>query len=274
MAQYGWGTCPADVRDQVERLLDAFRGLLGDELVGVYLHGSLAMGCFNLLRSDIDLLAVTQGPIPAEVKAGIAGMLLEVSRRPAAVEISFLDSIDLTPWRHPTPFAFHYSEDWRPAVTRELADGAWRKWGAARHEDADLAGHITVTHHRGICLYGLPIPQAFPAVPRADFLASILADVLDQRYGLTSALAHPVYVILNACRTLAYLCAGRILSKDEGGAWASDVLPERHRPTLATLLDAYRARGDEGSAQVSAVAELAVYLHSEITNLSQAEKGD
>jgi streptomycin 3"-adenylyltransferase len=192
---------------------------------------------------------------------------LEVSRRPAPVEISFLASRDLVRWRHPTPFDFHYSEDWRPAMTRDLAQSAWRSWGAVRRCDADLAGHITVTHHRGICLYGLPIPQVFPVVPRTDFLASILADVLDQKYGLTSDLSHPVYVILNACRTLAYLRTGQILSKDEGGSWAAHSLPERHRPRLIALLDAYRACGDEGGAPGAEVLELAAYLRDRIVEL-------
>lgn len=32
--------------------------ILGQALTGVYLHGSLAMGCFNPDRSDIDLILV------------------------------------------------------------------------------------------------------------------------------------------------------------------------------------------------------------------------
>jgi predicted nucleotidyltransferase len=267
MAQYNWRTCPADVQGQAQRLLGAFRALLGADLVGIYLHGSLAMGCFNPLRSDIDLLAVTQEPITVEIKAEIARLLLEVSRRPTPVEISFLASRDLTPWRHPTPFDFHYSEDWRPAMTRDLAQSAWGNCGAVRRCDADLAGHITVTRHRGICLYGLPIPQVFPVVPRTDFLASILADVLDQKYGLTSDLSHPVYVILNACRTLAYLRTGQILSKDEGGGWAAHILPERYGPTLVALSDAYRSCGDEGGVPAAAVADLVACLREEIMEL-------
>jgi predicted nucleotidyltransferase len=34
--------------------------MLGSNLVGVYLHGSLAMGCFNPHASDIDVLVITQ----------------------------------------------------------------------------------------------------------------------------------------------------------------------------------------------------------------------
>lgn len=37
--------------------------LLGVELVGIYLHGSMAMGCFNSDKSDIDLLIVIKNSI-------------------------------------------------------------------------------------------------------------------------------------------------------------------------------------------------------------------
>ena len=33
--------------------------IFGKDLTGVYLHGSLAMGCFNPQKSDIDLMVVT-----------------------------------------------------------------------------------------------------------------------------------------------------------------------------------------------------------------------
>ena len=35
---------------------------VGEDLVGVYLHGSAAMGAFVPSRSDVDILAVTEPP--------------------------------------------------------------------------------------------------------------------------------------------------------------------------------------------------------------------
>ncbi len=37
-----------------------FKQALNDNLVGIYLHGSLAMGCFNSKTSDIDLVIVVK----------------------------------------------------------------------------------------------------------------------------------------------------------------------------------------------------------------------
>ena len=37
-----------------------FQNILKENLVGVYLHGSAVMGCFNPAKSDIDLIVVTE----------------------------------------------------------------------------------------------------------------------------------------------------------------------------------------------------------------------
>ncbi|HDK44919.1 MAG TPA: nucleotidyltransferase domain-containing protein, partial [Actinobacteria bacterium] len=42
----------------VESLVAGIADVLGDELVGVYLHGSLAMGGYYRPKSDLDLLIV------------------------------------------------------------------------------------------------------------------------------------------------------------------------------------------------------------------------
>ena len=37
-------------------IVDQSRKIFGEELTGIYLHGSMAMGCFNPDKSDIDLI--------------------------------------------------------------------------------------------------------------------------------------------------------------------------------------------------------------------------
>src|SRR5688572_5990952 len=127
MSQFGWHNCPADVKAQIEYLIGSFRRELDDNLIGVYLHGSLATGCFNPLRSDIDILVVTRQKMTVETKRELARLLLEISRQPAPIEISFLTFDDLHPWRHPTPYDFHYSEDWREKFESAPVDGKWKK---------------------------------------------------------------------------------------------------------------------------------------------------
>ena len=47
-----------DTQSVLDQAVDLFKEELGSHLVGVYLHGSLAMGCFNPEASDVDLLVV------------------------------------------------------------------------------------------------------------------------------------------------------------------------------------------------------------------------
>ena len=49
------GSWPPAVRAQLEELQRGLLDLLGEGLVGIYLHGSLAMDCFNTERSDLGL---------------------------------------------------------------------------------------------------------------------------------------------------------------------------------------------------------------------------
>ena len=42
----------------IDRLTDRCREILGGDFVGLYVHGSYAMGCFNPEKSDIDYIIV------------------------------------------------------------------------------------------------------------------------------------------------------------------------------------------------------------------------
>jgi len=236
MSQFGWHTCPISVRTQVENFTNQVITLLTGNLVGIYLHGSLAMACFNPRHSDLDLLVITHTRIPPARKRQLAELHLRASNAPHPIEISYLPHSDLMPWRYPPPFDFHYSETWRAQTEQALQDPQWPP--AAEHpmHDPDLAAHVTITKARGICLFGAPIAQIFPAVPKADYLASIQGDVQD---AFANILDNPVYAILNACRVDAFLHAGLICSKQEGGEWTLTNATATVQPAIAAALASY-----------------------------------
>ncbi len=236
MPQFGWNNCPASVHQQVMALVTGLQAALGHNLLGVYLHGSLAMGCFNPQRSDLDVLAVTRGALAPTARPQLARLLLLLSGVPAAIELSVLDHASLYPWRHPAPYEFHYSEDWRDRTQAHLDNVTWPEVESAP-TDADLAAHITIAVARGVVLWGVPINEALPCVPPADYADSILADF---RWARDLLGVNPVYFVLNACRVLAFLEEGRLLSKDEGGAWGLGRLPAIHHPIIQQALSVYR----------------------------------
>jgi streptomycin 3"-adenylyltransferase len=254
------------VRRQVDRCVREIQATLGDSLVGIYLHGSLALGSFNPDGSDVDLLVVSQHPLSVESKRRAIEQLLECSEHPQPIEISFLRRADLQPWRYPTPFDLHYSETWRARYARELASDAWRCWNDTQRYDPDLAAHFTILRHRGICLVGAPIADIFPEVPRHDYLASAMEDVLS---ALDDIAANPVYAILNACRTYAYLRDGRICSKDEGGAWALRALPLEGHRLIEEALGMYRGEQARIAIDNARLESFATYMRTTLTNLTQ-----
>jgi len=56
-----------DVNALLQELLTGVRAILGDHLVGVYLDGSLALGCFEPDRSDVDVVVVTEDELGSDV---------------------------------------------------------------------------------------------------------------------------------------------------------------------------------------------------------------
>jgi streptomycin 3"-adenylyltransferase len=255
--QVGWRNCPANIRNQVEQLTGGLGELLGANLLGVYLHGSLAMGSFAPGQSDIDVLIVTRDSMDEDTRRCVGALLLHLSGSPAPIEISFLRQSDMLPWRYPTPFDLHYSEMWRAHVARDLQTGAWPAWRAPQHGDPDLAAHITVTQQRGVCLYGAPISSVFPPVPRGDYIDSIMKDVDE---GLSMINNNPVYAVLNACRTLAFLREGQVLSKDEGGVWALQHAPAALHGVITAALAAYRGTHAAPQLQPQALDDFAAML--------------
>jgi streptomycin 3"-adenylyltransferase len=260
LSSIGWNNCPEETKQQVQHLLAELAKQLEGNLIGVYLHGSLALGCFNPSTSDIDLLVLTERKISVPMKKALVRILLSISGVPHAIEISFLCQGNLTYWRYPTPFEFHYSEEWRERFSEGLTSGNWRHLNEQPQTDSDLAAHITVTKHRGICLWGAPIEKVIPDVPPEDFLASVVSDL---EWTLERLDQISVTGVLNSCRTYAYLQERRICSKEEGAVWALNVLPVEFRPVVEMALAIYRGeRSTQAGIDLEGAKRLIEYVVS------------
>ena len=260
--QCAWKNCPARVRRQVLGFAAELSKTLGPNLVGIYLHGSLAMGCFNPNASDIDLIIVTRRRVGTR-KRKLAALALAVSSKPFPIEVTSFSGKDLKPWRYPTPFNFHFSEDWRKAYE---SGSAFRRMGA---EGRDPAANITEARSRGLALLGAPVGIALPPVPAEDFVDSIASDVLWALRKLDRDRSRPkrmsTYLTLNACRVLAYLETGRILSKAEGGDWALKSVPTKFRSTIRQELNAYgRSSNHKDMINTSSVRDFAKWAQEKV----------
>jgi len=237
LSNVGWDSRHEGTNRQIQHLLVELTKQLEGNLIGAYLHGSLALGCFNPTTSDIDLLVLTHHKIPLSTKKALVHSFLSISGVPHAIEISILCQDNLIPWKYPTPFELHYSEEWRERFSEDLTRGKWKYLSEQPQTDTDLAAHVTVTRHRGICLWGAPIGEAFPDVPNRDFLASVVSDL---EWTLERLDQISVTGVLNSCRVHAYLKDRQIFSKEEGGVWALNTLPVEFHPVVKEALGIYR----------------------------------
>lgn len=258
--------CPVAVRRQIEHLLADWQTLLGDNLIGLYLHGSLAMGCFNPTHSDADLLAVTGRSITPHERKVLLQSLLTVSNQPAPIEISSVNLGKIRPWRYPTPYDLHYSETWREKTCQELSGSDWQAWNPADQVDPDLAAHVAATRARGRTLWGLPAQQMLPEVPPLDLLDSIRSDLAWARQRSRDL---PVYAVLNHCRALAFVREGKILSKREGGEWALTALPQTDPTLVQQALYHYSNTVEGGDFSISDLVIFFDHIELEIERALQ-----
>lgn len=147
--------------DKYKSLIDDFlmrtQHILAENLVGIYLHGSAVMGCFNPEKSDIDLLVVVKDDISFSIKKQFMDMVVELNKRAPqkGIELSIVKEMVSNPFVYPTPFELHFSVahlDWyqsNPMDYVEKMNGA----------DKDLAAHFTIIYHRGKTLCGKDIAE-------------------------------------------------------------------------------------------------------------------
>lgn len=245
------------MREQVQAFCEQVQDILRDELVAIYLHGSLAMGCFNPDRSDLDLLVVVQHQLPVETQLQVMEALLKLSNAPCPIETSFLVGQELHPFQHPLPYYLHYSESWRQKISDELANGSWRHWNEVQRYDSDLSAHLTIIHHRGITLYGPAAADTLPQVPAECYIKSIVGDYVDAR---DTSGQNPVYFVLNACRVHAYLSEQQVLSKDEGGVYGLKTLPTEFHGLINQALEIYRGERPDAPFDGSLLARFGNYM--------------
>jgi len=233
-------TMPEHAEERLVALLDGIRNacrmVLGDNLVGVYVHGSIVLACFNWQKSDVDYLIVVRSPLSPTDKLRLMDATVALDRQapPKGLEMSVVLAQHCRAFLHPMPFELHFSHIHLAAYTRHP-----EAYCAAMHgTDADLAAHIAVIRHKGMALCGEAITTLFAPVPAESYADSIRRDVRD---AVPQASANPVYAVLTLCRALAFLEDELILSKYEGGAWGLVALPDDYHALIIAAMQDYAA---------------------------------
>lgn len=213
--------------------------ILGNQLIGIYLHGSLAMGCYYRPKSDIDLIVVVNGKLAVDLAKTVGVSIAnETVNRPTTgnVELSVITSEVARQVPVPIPFEVHYSSGWQEKILKDEIDYSKEK------TDVDLPSHLTYVTQRGICLYGKLISDIFGKVKWQYFIESVMDDfkwILHDEQILET----PFYSVLNICRVFQLFREDnqKVHSKDEGGEWGIEHLPQEYYQLIQRALDVYRS---------------------------------
>ena len=206
--------------EQLAMVLEIARTVLGDNLIGVYLHGTTGAEALRP-TSDLDVLVVIGQPTTeAERRALVLG-LAEVSGSPEPrgrwrpVELTVVRQSMVNPWRYPPE--------------RELQFGQWERrrylagYVPAPEPDPDLAVLVSAALAADRPLLGPPAAAILAPVPAADLRRSVVAGVPGLLAGLEGDVRN---VLLTLARIWFTLATGEIRSKDAAASWVLDHLKD------------------------------------------------
>lgn len=210
--------------------------VLGEDLVGIYVHGSAVLGDFAPRVSDIDLLIIVRdGTSSVVIERAADALAAERGCPGVGLETSIVAESPAHDPRPPWPYLVHVTTN---------PDDRKTVWCRPESGDADLILHYAVIRQSGVALHGAAPVFAVGELARAEILGQLAAE-------LRWAVQHSSegYAVLNACRALRYRDEGAFVSKTAGGTWAVRV---GIQPELVER--ALRSRRRDTSAQPSKYA--------------------
>ena len=235
------GRLPAAETEQAAQVVAAVADVLGDDLLGAYLHGSAVLGRLRPY-SDLDVLAVSARCTTPEEKRRLVDRLRAVSWRRAAVparpvELTIVVASAIRPWRTPTRLDLQYGEWLRDDCER----GSLEPWSENAH--GDVAVLLAIVLLGDSPLAGPPPAELLDPVPRDDLVAAMVGG-LDELEGDIEGDTRNV--VLTLARLWCTVATGEFRSKDEAATWVLARLPERHRPVVERARSIHSARRRSG----------------------------
>lgn len=221
---------------QIEALVHGVSDVLGDDLVGAYLHGSAVLGGFRP-ESDIDIVVVSTRRTTQKEKRALTDLLLGLSGSRSSsepgrpIELDIVVASEVKPWRYPPTFDFHYTEMWRD----RFEHGDIEPW--PNDTNPDLASAITMVLIGDRPVVGPPAAEVFDPIPRADYVNAIVrdTDTVDEYLSWDTR-----NVVLTLPRIWSAIATDVVHSKESAALWALPRLPSEHRPVLELAVAAYR----------------------------------
>lgn len=203
----------------LDLLLSGVRSVLGNRLIALYLHGSLASGDFDPSRSDIDFVVVTAGPLSDELVSALAAMHARVTnsglKLAAKLEGSYIPQ---AAFRRYDP-----AQAWHPSLR---VDGSFDR----DHHASDWVIQLYTVREQGIAVAGPPAAALIDPI-QPDELRRAARGILHEWWApqlrdhtRLCRGEYQAYAILTMCRILYTLQQGSVVPKPAAARWAQEVL--------------------------------------------------
>ncbi len=237
----------AEFGDDVSRVLV---GILGDDLVGAYFVGSVALGGYVPGESDVDIAAVSGSALSEEQKHGVASAIVEVSEVCPARGVEF------------TLYCRDIAGSLPEGADFEVNANGGPRMPTAVHLDATTepgfwyAIDRAIAHRSGVVITGPPSWSVFVDVPRSALLAAMSESMEWHRVHEKATL----YSVLNACRAWRFAEEDVLGSKLKGAIWARARWPDPDVIDAAVALRYGRDAALDGASVDTLLAAVATHL--------------
>lgn len=240
----------------VEALRDGIRGALGENVVGVYLRGSLALGGFDPETSDVDVLVVTQSPVSDAEFESLAALHERIPARDNEFgrhyEVSYVDCASIRRFapgerRHPT-----IGSDW--------------PFGRSDHRDNFTLERWTV-RERGVTLIGPDPKTLIDPISKQELQEAARSELRTRTEDWARELIeapdwlrtryYQAFEIETVCRALYTVACGELPTKPQAVEWALATLPPRWQPLVEWSQE---VRADK-TADTSRFGEIVRFVH-------------
>ena len=216
---------PEDLSTLLDRMVSDFSGLLYENLVGMYLWGSLTYEAFDETCSDVDCIVVTRRDLGDREFGGLDDWFRNAASGNRwvkrvdmrfVIDGEFLDKTSRCCGFYPyTGKMVRQGSDGNPIIWINIAKSGVTLWG----RDAKLIAPRVSNQ----CLNDALLLEL--NYLKAD-LASNAGDRSDK------AFTHNAYAVLTACRILYSSEYQTVVSKDQAYAWAMKALPSSWSPII------------------------------------------
>jgi hypothetical protein len=224
---------PAQVSALLHNVTANLPVILGKNLIGIYLYGSLTQRAFNPKRSDVDCIVVTRGDLnDAQFKRLSAWLAC---------------AAESNPWTTRLQMQFLIKDE----ILTMNSRACLYQFGLLKRSGSDGNPIIWMNVLKsGVTLFG-PRPESFvPAITQ-----EILFQALEREVGYLreeiienpqsqwrDVPSYRAYAVLTLCRILYSFNKGTIVSKQRAARWAIKYLPEEWNEIILQALDYNNSR--------------------------------